>query len=410
MARNVAMSPAFRKQNVRGYRLAVLTDKPLLYWPLNEATGTTANDFTGKGKNGIHGTAVTITNADAVMLDPVVKFGASATLAATTVVPSVIAAPPALSIEFWARKTNDLTLNSVVYLCGDGSGNRLAQMHLAWTDGNLYWDCGQGVGTGSYDRISKVRDFTVTDWHHYVFTKNPSSGVMNIYVDGALWHTGSGLTRPIGTQTPGTAYQIMGNGYALDTPFDGSVAHFAMYDSELSAARVAAHYAEATRRTVTGTLVLYFDIRPDINSGNAGDVSIQNVYVNGTSIGLFTSGSANAAGPAVWATRSYDVTSLVTAGSVLSLSTAYSSGADTGYFRNVYVQDSNGQKYYGGYPNGTAYPLALSLTGGASESLWSQGAGAPSQYSVLANTYVTPTETDNRGHYYIPTRTLSVPL
>lgn len=147
---------------------------------------------------------------------------------------------------------------------------------------------------------------------------------------------------------------------------------------------------------------LYFDIRPDITSGNAGDTSTQQVWVNGNNLGTFTSNGANAAGPAVWVTKSVDITSYVrVVGSGLSIEATYISGADTGYFRNIYVQDGNGTIYTGGYPYGTIYTPAQ-LAGGASEYIMAKGGSSASMLDGTNNTYVAGTEADSREHYYIP--------
>lgn len=382
------------------YRGAVFSQGPVLYWPMQETSGTTVADLVG-GNTGTHTSGVSIFNADSVHLAPVAKYPGSGSSNNFTTVPNVVSGPSGLSVEFWARKTGDLNANVVFMLAN--SGGRVALVHLGWPDGNIYWDCGPG---STFDRINKIRDFTLSDWHHYVFTKNVSTGVMNIYVDGALWHTGSGMTQSIGTMTAGAVGADTSGG----NPFDGYVAQFAVYTKELTSTQVAAHYAAATKRTASGTLTLKFDIRPDITSGNAGDITTQALTVNGTSIGTFSSNGANAAGPAVWVTRSYDITSLVTVGNMVSITTAYSSGADTGYFRNMYIQDGTGQTFYGGYPSGGLYDSPFSLTGGAAQYLWAQGGGPPNQFSVLTNSYVSNPSGDNVGHCYIPTRTFTAAL
>lgn len=152
----------------------------------------------------------------------------------------------------------------------------------------------------------------------------------------------------------------------------------------------------------TAPFTLFFDLRPDINSGSNGDTSVQTITINGTSLGTFTSPGANAAGPAAWGQRSAVVTAYVTVGSLVHVTTQFSSGQDTGYFRNMYIQDANGTKYMGGYPNGSIYPDDVQQTGGTAGYSIAQGAGAPNQYSVTTGTWVSPSEGDNKGHYYIP--------
>jgi len=377
------------------YRLEVMDDAPALYWPFDETTGSTATGRGGVNSPGTHRGTYVLFNRDSVQRSPVIYYN----VGSTQITSSFISAPTALSVELWARKAVDTSLNHGFYIEGQGSGQRLAQAHISWVDGTIYWDCGTGAVSGDYDRINKVRDFTVTDWHHYVFTKNVTTGVMNTYVDGVLWNTGSGFTKPIGTSTVCTVGAFTDG---TTNPFNGYMCHFAVYNKELSATRVAAHYAAATRVAATGTLTLVWDMRPDITSGNAGDITTQTLTVNGTSIGQFSSNGANAAGPAVWVTRSADVTSLVSAGQMVSITTAYTSGADTGYFRNMYIRDGSGRAFYGGYPSGALYPEPFTLTGGASEYLWMQGGGAPNQFSVLTNSYVSNPSGDSLGHYYIP--------
>lgn len=158
-----------------------------------------------------------------------------------------------------------------------------------------------------------------------------------------------------------------------------------------------------TRPPLTAPFTLVFDLRPDIMSGNAGDVSNQTVTCNGTSLGVFTSGAAFAAGPASWATRSVVITPYVTVGTTIHITTQYTSGADTGYFRNMYVQDTNGTRFYGGYPSGSLYTSDVAINGGAPQDyIIVQGGGTPQIYSVTTATFVAPSEADNKGHYYIP--------
>jgi Concanavalin A-like lectin/glucanases superfamily/Peptide-N-glycosidase F, C terminal/Secretion system C-terminal sorting domain len=69
---------------------------------------------------------------------------------------------------------------------------RVLNVHLPWSNSNVYWDAGYN---GGYDRINKLanaQDFEGR-WNHWAFTKNCSSGEMKIYLNGVLWHTGSNL-------------------------------------------------------------------------------------------------------------------------------------------------------------------------------------------------------------------------
>jgi hypothetical protein len=100
-----------------------------------------------------------------------------------------------ITISFWAKGANELPKNtSVIY--ADLSGYML-NIHLPWSNGYIYFDCGQV--SGGYDRIEKGAepiDYK-NQWVHWTFTKNVSKGEMNIYLNGQLWHSGIGKTKPV---------------------------------------------------------------------------------------------------------------------------------------------------------------------------------------------------------------------
>ena len=59
-------------------------------------------------------------------------------------------------------------------------------------NGQIYWDCGNDGG--GYDRINKQATEAEYEgtWQHWAFTKNATTGDMRIYLNGELWHTGTG--------------------------------------------------------------------------------------------------------------------------------------------------------------------------------------------------------------------------
>lgn len=79
----------------------------------------------------------------------------------------------------------------------DAVNRRQANVHLPWSNERIYWDC--GADDGGYDRIDKLASPAEYkgQWHHWAFTKNAVTGEMKIYLDGALWHIGTGKTKPI---------------------------------------------------------------------------------------------------------------------------------------------------------------------------------------------------------------------
>ena len=133
----------------------------------------------------------------------------------------------AITISFWANGGNSLPKNSSIIAAYDQNNNRVVNIHLPWNDSKIYFDCGN---TGnSYDRIEKLAeavDFK-DKWTHWVLTKNVTTGEMNIYLNGTLWHSGHGQNKPIGA----VSLVKFGSVYAF---YHGQVAHLRIYERVLS--------------------------------------------------------------------------------------------------------------------------------------------------------------------------------
>lgn len=113
------------------------------------------------------------------------------------------------------------------------SNNRTFQAHIPWSDNNVYWDAGN-LGA-NWNRINKVTTATErTGWHNWSFTKNATAGNLIIYLDGASWHSGSGLTY---TMSVATNAQL-GNGAGTSFPFAGTIGHFSIYNRQLNATEI----------------------------------------------------------------------------------------------------------------------------------------------------------------------------
>ena len=162
-----------------------------------------------------------------------------------------------ITVSFWANgDANILPVNTSVLEAADSLNNRLINIHFPWSDGTHYWDAGEGSG---YDRINKAATpgEMAGEWHHWSFTKNSTSGIMNIYKDGVLWHTGSGLTRDVGIVNTFKlgANRSQANGWP------GKIDEFRVWDTELNVSEISAWM----NKKIDGShpnysdLVLYYD-------------------------------------------------------------------------------------------------------------------------------------------------------
>ncbi|MCI5080732.1 MAG: T9SS type A sorting domain-containing protein [Saprospiraceae bacterium] len=127
----------------------------------------------------------------------------------------------------------NLPTNTTLMEALGATNERQLNIHLPWSNGQIYWDCGND-GTG-YDRINKAanpQDFE-GKWNHWAFTKNSVSGEMKIYLNGTLWHSGSGLTRPIDIQNWVVGESVNGN-----NPYFGKIDDLRIWNRELSASEI----------------------------------------------------------------------------------------------------------------------------------------------------------------------------
>lgn len=138
----------------------------------------------------------------------------------------------AISIGFWAKGGESLPKNTSIIEAVDASGKRILNIHFPWGNGQVYWDAGNSEG---YDRINKAaneNDFK-NRWNHWVFTKNTKTGSMKIYLNGALWLSGTDKNRELGE----IASIRIGKGNSGNS-YPGKIDRLSFWNSELSASEV----------------------------------------------------------------------------------------------------------------------------------------------------------------------------
>ena len=141
-----------------------------------------------------------------------------------------------VTVTFWCYGSPTLQpMNGTAFEAVDSLGNRLLNSHLPWSDSNVYWDAGYG-GT-SYDRINKaaVSAEIKGQWNHWAFTKSTVTGAMKIYLNGALWFSGTGKTKSMkGIKN----FRIGKGNWSGSQTYEGKIDEFAVFNAELSAATI----------------------------------------------------------------------------------------------------------------------------------------------------------------------------
>jgi hypothetical protein len=163
-------------------------------WEFDEGSGTIAGDSSGNGHDG------TIVNATW----ETGQFGGALGFDGT----GYVDVPPEAwstienqaTVAFWAYGDVDAQpqANFIFGAFQDPANNEARVMcaHVPWSNGNVYFDTG-GTTAGGYDRINLAADPADYEgtWTHWALVKNADTGDQQIYINGVLWHSGSGLTR-----------------------------------------------------------------------------------------------------------------------------------------------------------------------------------------------------------------------
>jgi hypothetical protein len=163
------------------------------WWSFDEGKGEVAADGSGHGNDG----TLVNTTWEAGQLGSALGFDGTA----------YVDIPPAswvtissqVTLAFWVHipAANMNQSNFIVGAFSDPANNdaRVFSAHLPWGGATVYFDT-SGPG---YDRTSKaITSAELTDaWNHWAFVKNADTGDVAIYRNGEVWHTATGLTKPL---------------------------------------------------------------------------------------------------------------------------------------------------------------------------------------------------------------------
>ena len=207
----------------------------VLHYTFDETSGTTTADSSGGGHTG------TLTNMSGTEWTTGKTGGGLSFDGNDDYVNVPTAAHPTgseVSVAFWSKGEVGLSKNYLIY---SSSSGRVLSIHLPWGtgSGNVVWDVGnQG---GSYDRTSKTASAAEVagSWVHWTFTKNATTGFMNIYHNGALWHSEGSKTRTMPATNTFDMLHIGGTSNSL-WDWEGTLDEFRLYDHALSSGEISA--------------------------------------------------------------------------------------------------------------------------------------------------------------------------
>lgn len=187
-----------------------------------------------------------------------------------------------MTIAFWSKGTGSAGINTSILEAFDIDGNRVINIHMPWSDNNMYFDAGEGSG---YDRISKPMTGAEIDntWNHWAFVKKQNTGEMFIYKNGVLWQSGTNKNLNIGY----IHRFVLGANMNYGNNWKGKVDDFQVYNVALSQATIQSwmmQKPDASHPNWTSLLVFYdFD-----NKTWAEDLSQNDFLLMPSEQGMFT--------------------------------------------------------------------------------------------------------------------------
>jgi hypothetical protein len=200
------------------------------HWKFDEGSGTTAADASGNGYNG------TLNNTGWIDGKIGSALGFDAINSSYVDIPAAVWShiDTQVSLAFWVYiDSGTLPQNNfIVSAYSDPANNdaRVFSAHLPWGT-TVYFDT-SGPG---YDRTSQAitTGELANAWIHWAFVKNADTGEVQIYRNGTLWHSASGLSKPLDGAAV-TSFTIGTKSSLAEGWFTGQIDDVQLYNKALT--------------------------------------------------------------------------------------------------------------------------------------------------------------------------------
>jgi len=172
-----------------------------------------------------------------------------------------------VTISLW-QYGDDSQPRSDSVLEGRSFAGRELHVHLPWNNGQVYWDA-----FGNQDRINKAAEEGDYEgaWNWWAFTKDGAAGTMEIYLNGALWHSGTGKTK---SYTPVNAFRLGSAAYG-NNGYRGMIDEFRVSTVSRSPA-----WLETQYKAMTDALLVYGGQEVSVlPAGDAGEPGTDGSFV-----------------------------------------------------------------------------------------------------------------------------------
>lgn len=218
-------------------RQQIMQDSPAGYWPLDETSGTTAFDRSGNGRNGTYTGAVTLNARDVLPGAKGPDFAGG-----------YVSLGDLAAWSSHAGASGVITLEAFVLGDSYAGGNEtiLSKRVMGSYEWTLYGNLAGIMEAATGPMVASIFSggLVVGRLHHVAYTYNRATPLSILYLDGVELARQTSFSG--NSSDTGASARIGGAG--VDTaPFDGGIAHAAIFPTALSAARIKAHYEAGIR-------------------------------------------------------------------------------------------------------------------------------------------------------------------
>jgi|688.fasta_scaffold148326_3 hypothetical protein len=151
--------------------------------------------------------------------------------------------PPGTQVTIEVVNLGEEVRNSSVIAGSHDGSTQSLNIHLNWSDGNIYWDCGT-----VFNRLAFNVGSGILGWHHWLFTKDATTGIMRIFKNGTQIAENSGQTSVIPTYTSMIVGAYTLNGSSLNYYHKAQVAALNVYNRVLTTNEILNSYANYKTR------------------------------------------------------------------------------------------------------------------------------------------------------------------
>lgn len=224
---------------VQTYSQKVAALGPLAYWPLAEASGTTINDESGNGRNGVY-SAAGITLGQAGIGDGRTAASFNGSTGTGNIHSASFAGAfngqegtAALWFKVAAGVWTDGAIRKCLHLFADANNRVLMQKTGTNNQLSISYIAGATNETISFVTAGP------TTWQHFAVTWSKAADQVKLYVNGAQQGaTATSLGTFAGALTAANQ-RISGTNATPTEPWSGQIAHVAVWNTPLSAVQIA---------------------------------------------------------------------------------------------------------------------------------------------------------------------------